>query len=50
MLTGKPTRRRPLGMPRRRWKENIKMDLKEICNNTRKRVDSAQNREYWRAL
>ena len=31
ILTGKPTRKRTLGRPRRRWEINIRMDLKEIC-------------------
>ena len=35
LLTGKPIKKKPLGMPRRRWKDNIKMDLKEIGINTR---------------
>jgi hypothetical protein len=30
ILVGRPERRRPLGRPRRRWKDNIKMDLREI--------------------
>ena len=46
ILTGK----RPFEMLRRRWKENIRMDLKEICINTRNWVDSAQGRDYLRAL
>ena len=50
ILTGKPTGKRPLGRPRRRWKDNIRMDLKEIGINTRNWVDSAQDRGYWRAL
>ena len=50
ILTGKPTGKRPLGRPRRRWEDNIRMDLKEICINTRNWVDSAQDRDYWRAL
>ena len=50
ILTGKPTGNRPLGRPRRRWEDNIIMDLKEIGINARNWVDSAQNREYWRAL
>ena len=33
MLTGKPTGKRPLGRPRRRWEDNIRMDLKEIGIN-----------------
>ena len=36
MLTGKQTYgKRPLGRPRRRWEDNIRMDLKEKCINTR---------------
>ena len=35
MLTCKPTRKRPLGIPRRRWEDNISMDLKEMGINTR---------------
>ena len=35
ILTGKPTGKRPLSRPRRRWEDNIRMDLKEICINTR---------------
>ena len=50
MLTGKPTGKRPLGRLRRRWEDNIRMDLKEIGINTRNWVDSAQDRDYWRAL
>ena len=34
MLTGKPTGKRPFGRPRRRWEDNIRMDLKEIGINT----------------
>ena len=49
-LTGKPTGKRPLGRPRRRWEDNIRMDLEEIGINAGTWVDSAQNRDYWRAL
>ena len=35
MLTGTPSGKRPLGRPRRRWEENIRMDPKEIGINTR---------------
>ena len=45
MLTGKPTGKRPLGRPRRRWE-----DLEEIGINAGNWVDSAQDRNYWRAL
>ena len=44
ILTGKPTGKRPLAWPRRRWEDNIRMDLEENW------VDSAQDRNYWRAL
>ena len=46
MLTGTPTGKRPSGRPRRRWEDNIRMDLKEIGINTRNCVDSAQDRDY----
>jgi hypothetical protein len=49
-LTGKPTGKRPLGKPRRRWEDNNRKDLEEIDINMRNWVDSAQDREYWRAL
>ena len=49
-LTGKSTGKRPLWRPRRRWEDNIKKDLEEIGINTRNWVDSAQDRNYWRAL
>ena len=44
MLTGKPTGKRPLGRPRRRWEENIRMELEEIGSNEGNWVDSAQDR------
>ena len=50
ILTGKPTGKRHLGRPRRRWKDNIRMDLEEIGINAGNWVDSAQDRNYWRAL
>ena len=48
ILTGKPTEKRPLGRPRRRWEDNIRMDLEEIGINAG--IDSAQDSNYWRAL
>ena len=48
MLTGKPTG--PLGRPRRRWEDNIRMDLEETGISAGNWVDSAQDRNYWRAL
>ena len=50
ILTGKPTGKGPLGRPRRRWEDNIRMDLEEICIDAGKWVDSAQDMNYWRAL
>ena len=50
ILTGKPAGKRPLGRPRHRWEDNIRMDLKEIDINTRNWVDSAKDMDYWRAL
>ena len=41
---------RLLGRPRHGWEDNIRMDIKEVCVNTRNWIDSAQNRDYWRAL
>ena len=50
ILTDKPTGKRPLVRPRRIWENNIRMDLEEIGINACNLVDSAQNRDYWRAL
>ena len=50
ILTGKPTENRLLGRPRRRWEDNIRMDLEEIGIIAGNWVDSAQDRNYWRAL
>jgi hypothetical protein len=50
ILTGTPAGKRPLGRPRPRWEENIRMVLKEIGINTRNWVDSAQDKECWRTL
>ena len=50
ILTGGPTGKRPLGRPRSRREDNIRMDLEEIGINAGNWVDSAQNRDYWRAL
>ena len=50
IFKGKPTGKRPLGRPRRRWEDNIRMDLEETGINAGNRVDSAQDRNYWRVL
>ena len=44
ILTGKPRGKRPLGRPRRRWEDNIRMDLEEIGISAANWVDSAQDR------
>jgi hypothetical protein len=50
ILTGKPTGKIPLGRPRRRWEDNIRMHIEEIGMNAGNRVDSAQDSDYRRAL
>ena len=50
ILTGKLRGKRLTGRPRRRWKDNIGMDNKEIGINTSNWVDRAQDRGYWRSL
>ena len=46
ILTDKPTGKRPLGRSRRRWEDNIRMDVEELCINAGNWVDSAQDRDY----
>ena len=48
--TSKPTGKRPLGRPRRRWEDNIRIDLEKIGIITGNWVGSAQDRDYWRPL
>jgi hypothetical protein len=50
ILTGAPAGKRPLWSPRRRCENNIRIDLKEIGINTKSWVDSAQDKDYWRAI
>ena len=50
ILTVKPTGKRPLGRPGRRWEDTIRMDLEEIGTSVGNWVDLAQDRNYWRAL
>jgi hypothetical protein len=47
---GKPEGKRPLGIHRRRWKDNIRMDLREIGWGGMDWNDLAQDRDQWRAL
>jgi hypothetical protein len=50
VLVGKPQGKRQLGRPRRRWEDNIKMDLKEVGGGCVDRMELAQDRNRWRAL
>jgi hypothetical protein len=50
ILVGKPEGRRPLGRSRRRWVDNIKMDLREIAWDGVDWIDLVQYRNQWRAL
>ena len=50
ILSGKPTGKRLQGRPRRRWEDNIRIDLKEIGINTSNWVDSTQDRYYCEPL
>jgi hypothetical protein len=47
---GKPEGKRPLGGPRRRWEDNINMNLPEVGVGCGDWIESAQDREMWRAL
>jgi hypothetical protein len=50
-LVGKPEGRRPLGRPRHRWEEHIKMDLREVgWGGGTDWIDLAQDRDRWWAL
>jgi hypothetical protein len=50
VLVGKPEGKRPLGRPRRRWEDNIKMDLQEVEGGRGDWMELAQERDRWRAL
>ena len=50
VLVGKPKGKRPLGRPRRRWKDNIKMDFQEVGGGCGDWMELAQDRDRWRAL
>ena len=49
VLVGKPEGKRPLGRPRRRWEDNIEMDLQEV-GGVGDWMELAQDRDRWRAL
>jgi hypothetical protein len=50
ILVGRPEGRRPLGKPRRRWDDNIKMDIREVGGGGRNWIELAQDRDRWLAL
>jgi hypothetical protein len=50
ILVGKPEGKRPQGRPRRRWVDNIKMDLTEIGWDSVEWIDMAEDREQWTTL
>jgi hypothetical protein len=50
VLVGKPEGKRPLGRPRRRWEDNIKMDLQEVRGHCGDWMERVQDRERWSAL
>ena len=50
VLVGKPEGKRPLGRPRLRWEDNIKMDLQDVRGGREDWMELAQDRDGWRAL
>ena len=50
VLVGKPEGKSPLGRQRRRWEDNIKLDLQEVGGGCGDWMDLAQDRDRWRAL
>jgi hypothetical protein len=50
ILVGKPKRKRPMGRPRRRWKDNIRVDLQEVGFEGVDWIGLAQDRDSWRAI
>ena len=50
VVVGKPEGKRPLGRPRRRWEDNIKMDIQEVGCGTMDWIRLAQDRDRWQAL
>jgi hypothetical protein len=49
-VVGKPEGKRPLGIPRSRWEDNIMMDLQEVGCGCMDWIGVAQDRDRWRAL
>jgi len=50
VLVGKPEGKRPLGRPRRRWEDNIQLDLQEVGCGRMDWMELAQDRDRWREL
>jgi hypothetical protein len=50
ILVGKPERKRPLGRPRHRWVDNIKINFRKVGWDVVDCIDMAQCRDHWRAL
>jgi len=50
VLVGKPEGKRPLGRPRRRWEDNVKMDLREVGCGGMDWIELAQDKNRWRSL
>ena len=50
VLVGKPEGQRPLGRPRRRWEDHIKMDIEEVGRGCGDWMELAKDRDSWRAL
>jgi len=50
VLVGKPEGARPIGRPRHRWEDNIKMDIQEIGCGVTNWIELTQDRDRWRAL
>jgi hypothetical protein len=50
VLVGRPEGKTPLGRPRRRWEDNIKMALQEVGCGGMDWIDLAQDRDRWRSL
>jgi hypothetical protein len=50
VLVGKPEGKRPLGRPRSRWEDNIRMDLQEVGSGCENWIGLVQDRDRWRVL
>ena len=50
VLVGKPEGKRPFGRPRRRWEDNIEMDLEEVGRDCGNWMELAKDRDRWRSL